>query len=138
LLAETSDTAAGTGGTLRVGFTATTDMPPLSRLLAAFQQRHPGCQVATREVDSADPYAALRRGDVDVLVNWLACDEPDLTTGPAISLHDRVLVVARNHRLRLRRDDTARSRQRVHRGRPAPAADSGDRPPRSLYCRSPC
>lgn len=37
-----------------------------------------------------------------MLVNWLAVDEPDLTTGPAISLHDRFLVVARSHRLATR------------------------------------
>lgn len=54
------------------------------------------------EVDAGDPYAAVRRGDVDVLVNWLAVDEPDLTAGPAISLHSRLLVVARSHRLATR------------------------------------
>ena len=54
------------------------------------------------EVDSGDPYAAVRRSDVDVLVNWLAVDEPDLTAGPAISLHSRLLVVARSQRLATR------------------------------------
>jgi hypothetical protein len=33
------------------------------------------------EVDVVDPYEPLRRGEVDVLVNWLAVDEPDLTIG---------------------------------------------------------
>jgi len=99
VLAETSDMAAGVVGTLRIGFTATTDTPPLSRLVAAFQSRHPDCQISLHEVDTWNPYHALRRGDIDVLVNWLAADEPDLTTGPAVSLHDRILVVARSHRL---------------------------------------
>jgi DNA-binding transcriptional LysR family regulator len=44
-------------------------------------------------------YAALRRDDIDVLVSWLAVDEPDLTTGPAIDHRDRALAVARGHPL---------------------------------------
>jgi DNA-binding transcriptional LysR family regulator len=62
----------------------------------------PDCQVILHEVDTRDPYAAVRRGAVDVLVNWLAVDEPDPTAGPAISLHSRLLVVARSHRLATR------------------------------------
>ena len=98
-LAETSDTAAGLSGPLRIGFSSTTHGPPLSHLVAQFQSRHPDCRVILHEVDSGDPYAALRRGEIDVLVNWLAVDEPDLTAGPAISLHNRLLVVSRSHRL---------------------------------------
>ncbi len=98
-LAQASDHAASVAGRLRIGFTSTTDGPPLHRLIDVFQSRHPGCQVTLLEVDSGDPYAAVRRGDVDVLVNWLAVDEPDLTAGPAIAIHDRLLVVARGHRL---------------------------------------
>ena len=88
-LAEASDIAAGTGGQLRVGFTATSDVPALGRIVAAFQSRHPDCQVILHEVDTWDPYRALRLGDIDVLVNWLALEESDLTAGPVISLHDR-------------------------------------------------
>lgn len=98
-LAEASDTAAGVAGSLRVGFTSTSDVPALGRLVAAFQARHPDCQMVLHEVDTWNPYRPLRLGDIDVLVNWLAVDEPDLSAGPAISLHDRVLVVARSHRL---------------------------------------
>jgi DNA-binding transcriptional LysR family regulator len=101
-LARAGDTAAGIGGLLRVGFTSTTDGPTLSRLIEDYQSRHPDGQVILHEVNSGDPYDALRRGDVDVLVNWLAVDEPDLTAGPTISLHDRLLVVARSHRLATR------------------------------------
>lgn len=98
-LARASDRAASIIGPLRIGFTQTTDGPPLHRLIDAFQSCHPGCEVSLHEVDTADPYAAVRRGDVEVLINWLAVDEPDLTSGPAIALHSRVLVVARRHRL---------------------------------------
>jgi DNA-binding transcriptional LysR family regulator len=98
-LARASDRAASIAGPLRIGFTQTTDGPPLHRLIDAFQSRHPDCEVSLHEVDTVDPYHAVRRGDVEVLVNWLAVDEPDLTSGPAIALHSRVLVVGRRHRL---------------------------------------
>jgi DNA-binding transcriptional LysR family regulator len=84
---------------LRIGFTNTTGGPSLSRLVAAFEARNPNCDVAIHEIPVADPYAALRVGEVDVLVNWLAIDEPDLTAGPAIDRQDRVLAVASNHLL---------------------------------------
>ena len=45
-------------------------------------------------VSNFDPYSALRRGELDVLVNWLAVDEPDLTVGPVLEYRDRVLAVA--------------------------------------------
>jgi DNA-binding transcriptional LysR family regulator len=44
------------------------ERPPLSRLLATFQARHPDCLVILHEVDTGDPYTALRHGEVDVLV----------------------------------------------------------------------
>lgn len=46
-----------------------------------------------------DPYGPLRGGEVDVVVNWLAVDEPDLTVGPVIDYRDRVLAVGSGHRL---------------------------------------
>jgi DNA-binding transcriptional LysR family regulator len=102
-LARASDHAASVAGPLRIAFTPTTDGPPLRRLLDAFQSRHPDCQVIPREADTWDPYASLRRDHADVLVNWLAVDEPDLTAGPVIALHDRVVAVARSHHLATRR-----------------------------------
>lgn len=101
-LAQASERAASVAGPLRIGFTSTSDGPSLHRLIDAFQTRHPDCPVILHEVDTRDPYAAVRRGDVDVLVNWLAVDEPDLTAGPAISLHSRLLVTACSHRLATR------------------------------------
>jgi DNA-binding transcriptional LysR family regulator len=98
-LSQASDNAVGVTGPLRIGFTATTHGPQLSRFVGQFRSRHPDCQVTLHEVDTTDPYACLRRGDVDMLVGWLAVDEPDLTAGPAISLHDRALVVSRSHGL---------------------------------------
>lgn len=86
-------------GRLRVGFTATTAGPALSRVIDAFAALHPGCEVSYAEVSMADPYFGLRRGEIDVLCNWLILDEADLVSGPRIDYRRRVLAVGRCHRL---------------------------------------
>lgn len=86
-------------GQLRIGFTDTTEGPALSRLVAVFEARHPGCQVILQEVQVTEVYAALRTGEIDVLIHWLVVDEPDLTSGPAIDSQDRVVAVAASHPL---------------------------------------
>jgi DNA-binding transcriptional LysR family regulator len=95
--------ARGVTGLLRVGFTVTTGGQALTRLVAAFEARHRECQVALSEHQvgqtSWDVWGPLRRGESDVIVNWLAVDEPDLTAGPGIEHRDRVLAVSRRHRL---------------------------------------
>jgi hypothetical protein len=55
--------------------------------------------VRLTEVETFDAYRPLRRGDIDVLCNWLAVDEPDLVAGAAFASYQRALVVARTHRL---------------------------------------
>jgi DNA-binding transcriptional LysR family regulator len=92
---------AGSGrrAVLRIGVTVTTGAPVISRLVEEFERRHPEYQTVIDEVDVWDPYAALRRGDVDFLCNWLAVDEPDITAGPMIEERDRVLAVGKGHRL---------------------------------------
>jgi DNA-binding transcriptional LysR family regulator len=98
-LAQTSELSGAVRGLLRVGFVLTTEGPALSRLIAAFQARYPGCEVRLQEVETFDAYRALRRGDIDVLCNWLAVDEPDLTAGTAFAHYERALAVAATHRL---------------------------------------
>jgi DNA-binding transcriptional LysR family regulator len=98
-LAEVRAAARNIEGTLRVGCTASTGCPAVTRLIEEFSARYPGCGTALRDVDVADPYSALRRGEIDVLVNWLAVDEPDLTAGPVLEYRDRVLLVGSGHRL---------------------------------------
>ena len=98
-LAETSELSCAVRGLLRVGFVLTTEGPALSRLIAAFQARYPACEVRLQEVETFDAYRALRRGDIDVLCNWLAVDEPDLTAGAAFAYYQRALAVAATHRL---------------------------------------
>jgi len=96
-MAETRELATGLAGVLRIGFTITTEGPVMIRLIETFQTRHPECRVDLHEVDVWDPSSALRSGAVDVLVNWLASAEEDLTAGPAIEHAHRVLAVARHH-----------------------------------------
>jgi DNA-binding transcriptional LysR family regulator len=98
-LAETSALSRAVRGLLRVGFVLTTEGPPLSRLVTAFHDRHPDCEVRLHEVETFDAYRPLRRGDIDVLCNWLAVDEPDLTAGSVFAHYRRALAVAPSHRL---------------------------------------
>jgi DNA-binding transcriptional LysR family regulator len=98
-LADTSELSATVRGLLRVGFVLTTEGPALSRLIATFQARYPGCEVRLHEVETFDAYRPLRRGDIDVLCNWLAVDQPDLTAGAAFAYYPRALAVAPSHRL---------------------------------------
>jgi DNA-binding transcriptional LysR family regulator len=98
-LADTSELSATVRGLLRVGFVLTTEGPALSRLIAAFQARYPGCEVRLHEVETFDAYRPLRRGDIDALCNWLAVDQPDLTAGAAFAYYPRTLAVAPSHRL---------------------------------------
>jgi DNA-binding transcriptional LysR family regulator len=96
---EAQRAAREAAGELRIGFTATTQGEALTRLATAFEAGHRDCRALLHEVDIAHPYAALRCGEVDVLVNWLAVDEPDLAVGPAIDYRKRVLAVGIAHPL---------------------------------------
>jgi len=95
--------ATDTAGVLRIGFSPTSNMAVLTRLTGAFEARHPGCLAVLDGVSNLDPYSALRRGELDVLVNWLAVDEPDLTVGPVLEYRDRVLAVSSTDPLASRR-----------------------------------
>jgi DNA-binding transcriptional LysR family regulator len=101
-LAQTSELARTVRGLLRIGFVLTADGPAFSQLTTEFQARYPACEVRLQEVVTFDAYRALRRGDIDVLCNWLAVDEPGLTAGSAFAYFDRALAVAPSHRLATR------------------------------------
>jgi DNA-binding transcriptional LysR family regulator len=102
VLVDARDAGKGVSGVLRIGCTPITLLPSALELAKAFTTRHPACEVLFEEVDLWDPYGPLRSGGIDVLVNWLAVDEPDLTAGPAIASYRRVLAVSRDHRLAAR------------------------------------
>lgn len=68
---------------LRVGFTVTTPSEPLTRLVTAFEIRHPECRVTLHEhpmtEDAWDVWRPLRRGESDAMLYWQAVSgEPDL------------------------------------------------------------
>jgi DNA-binding transcriptional LysR family regulator len=97
--------ARGVTGTLRIGFTSSTEGEAVTRLVAAFETAHADCEVELREVPIADPFPALHGGEIDVLVNWLdrlTDYEPELTAGPMIAQFPRVLAVSTNHPLAAR------------------------------------
>ena len=83
-------------GDIRIGFSPTSNMEVLTWLVEAFEARDSGGQAVLELVSNFDPYSALRRGELDVLVNWLAVEEPDLTVGPVLEQRDRILAVASN------------------------------------------
>ncbi|MFC7722284.1 LysR substrate-binding domain-containing protein [Nonomuraea recticatena] len=62
----------------------------------AFRARHPSWRLRIQHPAFNDPFGALRRGDVDVLVVWLPVEESDLTVGPVLYAEPRVLAVGAN------------------------------------------
>jgi DNA-binding transcriptional LysR family regulator len=98
-LAETHEAVNGVAGVLRIATTETTLLPPVVRLASAFEAAYPASTTEFVETTFSRPYSPLRRGQADVLANWLAVDEPDLTVGPAIAWFERVLAVGCGHRL---------------------------------------
>lgn len=88
--------AQGVTAVLRVGM-----IPPnaydLGRYWDTFRARHPRWRLRVLHAPVTDPFAGLRRGDVDVLVTWLPVREPDLTVGPLLSTTSRVLAVPTGH-----------------------------------------
>jgi DNA-binding transcriptional LysR family regulator len=93
-LDEARVAARQAAGDIRIGFSPTSNMEVLTWLVEAHETRNPGCEAVLEVVSNFDPYSALRRGELDVLVNWLAVDEHDLTVGPVLEQRDRVLAVA--------------------------------------------
>ncbi|MFJ8660903.1 LysR family transcriptional regulator [Streptomyces sp. NPDC093795] len=88
------------GGTegLRLGMMSS-NSEDLRPVLDAFASRRPGCNVQIRAVGYDDPFSALRRGTIDVLLAWLPVREPDLTVGPVVYTEPVVLCVSSTHRL---------------------------------------
>ena len=87
-------------GTLRLGqLSGPSGGPRLVRLIAAFTARHPRCEVEVTTTGFVDPYAGLRRGELDLMACWLPLEQPDLFVGPVLFTEPRVLMVAHDHPL---------------------------------------
>ena len=124
-LAQTSELS----GTVAGCCASVSFSPPRVRRLRhgssrTFQARYPACEVRLQEVETFDAYRALRRGDIDVLCNWLAVDEPDLVAGshvrplPAGARRSRLRTASQGKHAVLDRGPGRRG------GRPAPAVHS--------------
>ncbi|MFG2647030.1 LysR family transcriptional regulator [Streptomyces sp. NPDC048436] len=90
------ESARGVSGRLRIGFQGTAD----ARLMGAiteFQERHPACVTEIVEVPFADPFGAVRHGDVDTAIVLLPVEEPDLALGPVFSRQQQTVAVSVRH-----------------------------------------
>lgn len=92
------DAARGLEGVLRIGFQGTVDERVLEAV-AAFRDRHPGCELETVEIPLADPFGAVRGGEVDAAIVCLPVAEPDLVLGPVFSRQPLTLAVSTRHPL---------------------------------------
>ncbi|MFE5307056.1 LysR family transcriptional regulator [Isoptericola sp. NPDC056578] len=97
-VAAATAAARRVAGTLTLGFMGG-QAHELEPDLARFRARHPDVELRFHEVVFSDPFAALRRGDVDVLTTWLPVEEPDLTVGPVLRSEPLRLLVATGHPL---------------------------------------
>ncbi|GII34313.1 LysR family transcriptional regulator [Planotetraspora mira] len=64
-----------------------------------FRTRHPQWKLQIQHAPFIDPFAGLRRGDLDILICWMPVEEPDLTVGPVLFADPRVVAVAADHEL---------------------------------------
>ncbi|MGW7076336.1 LysR family transcriptional regulator [Streptomyces sp. NPDC054866] len=90
------ESARGVTGRLRIGFQGTADAR-LMGAIADFQERHPGCVTEIVEVPFADPFGAVRHGDVDTAIVLLPVEEPDLVLGPLFSRQQQTVAVSVRH-----------------------------------------
>ncbi|MBC9716880.1 LysR family transcriptional regulator [Streptomyces sp. TRM66268-LWL] len=97
-LAHATETARGTEGVLRVGFSSPLAGELVMRAVEAFRGQYPRCEVQIREVHLSDHFGPLRAGELDVQLTELPVSETDLTVGPVLLRDDRVLAVSAGHR----------------------------------------
>jgi DNA-binding transcriptional LysR family regulator len=90
--------AQGVTAVLRVGMLPI-NVQDLRPYWDTFRTRHPQCKLQIQQAFFIDPFAGLRRGDLDILVCWLPVEEPDLTVGPVLFAEPRVVAVAADHEL---------------------------------------
>ncbi|MEU1907409.1 LysR substrate-binding domain-containing protein [Streptomyces hygroscopicus] len=65
--------------------------------VAAFRDRHPGSEPTTVEIPLADPFGAVRAGEVDAAIVCLPVGEPDLVLGPVFSKQPQTVLVSARH-----------------------------------------
>lgn len=98
--------AGGVDGVLRLGFQGASD-EHLMRAVERFATRYPGCRLELTEIPLADPFGALRRGEIDLAVVLLPMGERDLVLGPVFDGQQQMLALPSGHRLAGREAVTA-------------------------------
>ncbi|MED7947733.1 LysR family transcriptional regulator [Kitasatospora sp. NPDC058201] len=92
----TRASAQGVRGLLRVGFQGSAGAG-FTAAVTAFRRERPDCAVEITELPLADPFGAVRRGDVDTAVVLLPVVEEGLTLGLVFSRQPHYLAVAHHH-----------------------------------------
>ncbi len=90
--------AQGINAVLRVG-TLAINLHDMRPYWDTFRANHPQWRLQFQQVLANDPFADLRRGNIDALITWLPVEEPDLTVGPTLITEPRVLAVPTDHDL---------------------------------------
>ncbi|MEU7900636.1 LysR family transcriptional regulator [Nonomuraea sp. NPDC049152] len=113
--------AQGKTAVLRIGM-INGNAHDLRRYWETFRTRHPQWGLRLQNAPFLDPFAGLRRGEIDMLVTWLPVLEPDLVVGPTMFSDARVLTVSVDHELAGRTSATIEMLGdfQVARGTPAP------------------
>ncbi|MER6910826.1 LysR family transcriptional regulator [Streptomyces sp. NPDC000594] len=91
------EAALGRTGTLRIGFQCLVNAQ-MMRAITAFRTDRPGVVTTVVELPLADPFGAVRRGEVDTAVVTLPVAEPDLELGAVFSRQPQTLAVGAGHR----------------------------------------
>ncbi|MFF2371588.1 LysR family transcriptional regulator [Agromyces sp. NPDC058110] len=68
-------------------------------VLEALRATHPLAEVRFREAFYGDPFGPLRHDEVDLMINWLPVDEPDLSVGCVLREEPLNLAVSSRHPL---------------------------------------
>lgn len=98
-LLDSLDQLAWVDPEIRVGFVPTTGTTVLSRLMRAFDGRHPEFKVQVSEVGYQRAFASLDEATIDVLVWWRIDPARGVKVGPAIDTQARVAVMSTEHPL---------------------------------------
>ncbi|WP_189638252.1 LysR family transcriptional regulator [Actinoplanes lobatus] len=97
-IAVAAESARGVSGTVRFGVMGALAYE-IRDLIDRFRSDHPGCEVALREIQFADPFTPLRAREVDLALVWRPVREPDLVEGPIVYTEGLLLAVAEGHEL---------------------------------------
>jgi DNA-binding transcriptional LysR family regulator len=97
-----TESARGMTGTVQLGVMGIVGHE-IRDIIEQFTARHPECDVALREIVFSDPFAALRAGELDLILVWRPVREPDLTEGPILLTEGRLLGMWAGHELAARR-----------------------------------